>query len=549
MTLIGTPSGSGQRPHPRSGSHLARSAGITGAATLTSRVLGLVRDQVLALLFGASDQMDAFIVAFRIPNLVRDLFAEGAMSAPFVPPFTRRLTTDGRDAAFRIGSNVLTGLIAVTGILAVAGVLFARPLVGLYAARFADTPGKFELTVQLTRVLLPFLMLVAVAAAMMGMLNSLHHYFVPAVSPAMFNVAIILGGVVLVPMMPRLGLPPIMGIAVAALAGGVGQAAVQWPALHRAGFRYRPVLDLRDRDMLRVMLLMGPGAVGLAATQVNVLVNTLLATSQGSGAVSWLTYSFRLVRLPIGLVSVSIATAVLPAIAGHAAAGDTTGIRQTLSRGLVLMLMLVVPATAGLLTLAPAIVRLLFEHGRFLPVDTAETAAALRLYAIGLVGYSTVRIVSPAFYAIDRSAVPIGASVATIALNLVLGVTLVRMMGFRGLALATSLAALANAAVLVWLLRHHLHGVDGNHLISALVRIVAAALAMAAVVVAAGRGAVVAVPGGGSLPQALRLAFEIGAGLAGLAVAARLLRIREFDEAFALFAERIRARAGTDVAR
>src|SRR5881397_1654839 len=213
------------------GGRLARSAGVAGAATLASRLLGLARDQLLAALFGAGNEMDAFIVAFRIPNLVRDLFAEGAMSAAFVPTFTRHLTLHGKGDAWRLGNNVLNALLLTTGVLVVAGVVFAQPIVAMYARDFEQVPGKLELTVRLTRIVLPFLPMVAVAAAAMGMLNSLHHYFIPALSPAMFNVATIICGVALVPLMPSLGLPRIMAVAIAALLGGAGQVAIQWPAL------------------------------------------------------------------------------------------------------------------------------------------------------------------------------------------------------------------------------------------------------------------------------------------------------------------------------
>ncbi len=202
--------------------------------------------------------------------------------------------------------------------------------------------------------MLPFLIFVALAAALMGMLNSLQHYFVPALAPAVFNLATIAGAFTLVPLMPALGWPPIMAIAIAAMVGGVGQVAMQWPALRREGFRYRAVLDWRDPELRSVLLLMGPGTLGVAATQVNVFVNTLLATSEGTGAVSWLTYAFRLIYLPIGLFGVSIATAVLPAVSRHAAIDDFVGVRDTLSRGVSLMLMLSVPATVGLIVLATA---------------------------------------------------------------------------------------------------------------------------------------------------------------------------------------------------
>jgi len=522
------------------GARLARSAGVTGAATLASRILGLARDQVLAALFGAGNEMDAFIVAFRIPNLVRDLFAEGAMSAAFVPTFTRHLTVNGKQHAWRLGNNVLNALLLVTGSLVVAGIVFAQPLVTTYARDFAQVPGKLELTVQLTRVVLPFLPMVAVAAASMGMLNSLHHYFLPALSPAMFNVATILCALTLVPVMPLLGLPRIMAIAIGALIGGAGQLAIQWPALRREGFRYRAVFDPADPGLRQVLVLMGPGTIGLAATQVNIFVNTLLATSQGTGAVSWLTYAFRVMYLPIGLFGVSIGTALLPAVSRYAATDDTAGIRETVSRGLAMMLMVNVPATLGLVALATPIVQLLFERGQFVTADTASTAGALQCYALGLVGYSAARIVAPTFYAIRQSRVPVVVSGATIAINIVLSVLLVRFLGFRGLALGTAIAAMANAGVLVWLLRRRLGGLGGRRLPVVSGKIVIAATVMAAVSVAVQHEMNRVAPGTGMFAQATRLTTSIGSGLLSLAAMAKLLRVDEFTDAGALLLLKVR---------
>ncbi len=513
-----------------SDSRLARSAGLTGAATLVSRLLGLVRDQVLASLFGAGNEMDAFIVAFRIPNLVRDLFAEGAMSAAFVPTFTRHLTLGGRRDAWRLGNNVLNALLVVTGVVVLIGGIAARPLVQSIAHDFGDVPGKIELTIRLTRVLLPFLTMVAIAAAAMGMLNSLHHYFLPALSPAMFNIATIVCGLALVPVMPRIGEPRIMAIAVGALIGGVGQVALQWPSLRREGVRYAPVLDPRDSGLQQVLLLMGPGTVGLAATQVNIFVNTLLATGQGIGAVSWMTYAFRLMYLPIGLFGVSIGTAVLPAVSRHAAVHNTEGIRQTVSRGLGLMLMLNVPATVGLLVLATPIVQLLFEHGRFQPSDTIATASAVRFYSLGLVGYSAVRIASPTFYAIGRSRIPVMVSAVAIVINVVASLLLVRWLGFSGLAFGTSIAAVANAGVLVWLLSGRLDGLELPRLSVTFVKVVLSTVVMAVAVLMIQAGMQRALPGSHVASQIVRLVVSIGGGLVALAAAATLLAIDEFAE-------------------
>jgi putative peptidoglycan lipid II flippase len=491
----------------------------------------LARETLLATYFGAGDAMDAYYVAFRIPNLFRDLFAEGAMNAAFVPTFTRRLTEDGRESAWRLGNNILNALLTVTAAVVVLGLLLAVPLVRLYAGDYASVPGKLELTTLLARVMLPFLTPLALAAVAMGMLNSLHHYFIPSLSPAMFNVVIIACVVGLVPVMAVLGQPAVMALAIGVVLGGVGQVVVQWPSLRREGFRYRPAINFRDPDLHRVLLLMGPGVIGVAATQVNLLVATRLATSQGTGAASWLGYAFRLIYLPIGLFGVSVGTAVLPAVSRHAVTGDRDGVRNTLSRGIRLMLMMNVPATAGLMVLATPIVRLLFEHGRFLPFDTAATAGALRLYALGLVGYSTVRIAAPAFYALGKSRVPVMASIVAIVTNLVLSLALIGSFGFRALALATSIAAIVNASTLMVLMRQELRGMDGRRVGVAIVKITAATVAMAAAAATAERVLNAAVPGGGVVMQAARLAAVIGLAMAVLAAGARLLRIAEFGDA------------------
>ena len=387
---------------------LVRSAGVIGVATMASRLLGLVRDQVLAYFFGAGDAMDAFRIAFRLPNLLRDLFAEGALSAALVPTFTRALAHGGREQAWRLASNVINHLLIVSGLIVLLGIVLAEPLVDMYAGGFRDVPGKFELTVRLTRIMFPFLSMVAVAAVLTAVLNAARLFFVPALSPAMFNAATIVCAVVFVPLSPALGIDPIFVIAAGALAGGFGQIAFQLPAASREGFRYRTTLETSDPWLREIGRLMIPGIAGLAAVQVNLLVNSWLATGLGTGAVSWLDYAFRLMYLPIGLVGISIATAALPGISGHAGRNDRDGVRRGVSNALRMMLMLNIPATVGLVVLATPIVALIFERGRFTPSDTAATAAALACYAPGLVGYSVVKLASPAFYALGNSRDPRG---------------------------------------------------------------------------------------------------------------------------------------------
>jgi putative peptidoglycan lipid II flippase len=519
-------------------SRLARSAGLISLATFASRVLGVVRETVLAYYFGASAAMDAYNVAFRIPNLLRDLFAEGAMTAAFVPAFTRTIELRGREHAWRLGNLVINALVVITGTLSLLGILFAGPITAFIASEFAEVPGKLELTTQLTRVMAPFLTTVAVAVAMMGMLNSLRRFFIPSLSPAMFNVATILCAVVLVPVMTRLGWPPIMAIAIGTLLGGLGQMAIQWPVLRKEGFRYRPILDFRDPELQQILRMMIPGTLGVAAVNINVLVNTYLAAAE-PGAVSWLGYAFRLMYLPIGIFGVSIATAALPDVSRHAAAEDMASIRRSVSGALRLMLMLNVPAMVGLLVLARPIVELLYQRGHFTPADTAATASALLFYSPGLLGYSVVKIASPTFYSLRDSRTPVAVSVASVALNLVLNVLLFRVMGFRGLALGTAIAAGFNALTLLVLLRGRLGGLDGRRLAVAAIKISIAAAVMGGVAVQMAHGLERWVPGDGEWTRALRVATAIGTAIVALIAAARLLRIEEFTEATSRVLRRI----------
>jgi putative peptidoglycan lipid II flippase len=514
-------------PAPR----LARSAGMFGLATMASRILGLVRDQVLAFYFGAGDAMDAFRVAFRIPNLVRDLFAEGAMSAAFVPTFTRELTVAGKPRAFQLANAVLTALVLATGVFVIAGVVFAGSLVRVYADGFEQVPGKIELTVFLARIMTPFLTLVALAAVFMGMLNALGHFFIPALSPAMFNVATIVITVALVPLAERVGVQPIALVAISTLIGGLGQLLIQWRPLRQEGYTYQPSFHFRDPALGRVLLLMGPGTIGMAATQINVFVNTQFAAGEGTGAISWLDYAFRVMYLPIGLFGVSIATASTPALSRLAASNDLPQMRHTVASAIGLMLALNVPATVGLITLAAPIVQLVFEHGEFGPADTAATARALQFYALGLVGYSIVRIVSPAFYALHRSRIPVIASVTSIVANIALNIVLVRRMGFAGLALGTSIAAMVNAILQAVMLRHAIGGIEARRIATTLVKAAIASAVMGVVAWYTDAWLRAVLPGGSTMRQALHVFATIVVALTALSAAAWLVRLREFEEA------------------
>jgi putative peptidoglycan lipid II flippase len=523
----------------RGAAHLVRSAGVVGLATMSSRILGLVRDLVLAYLFGASNEMDAYTVAFRIPNLLRDLFAEGAMSSAFVPTFTRVLTIDGRAAAWRLGNLVITALLLMTGLLALLGMVFAWPLVRFAAGDYASVPGKLELAVALARIMLPFLTLIALAVGLMGMLNSLRRFFVPAFSPAMFNIGTLATMAVLIPVFRVYGVRTIFAVAIGTLVGGIGQVVIQWPGLRREGFRFRPSFGFRDPGLREVLTLMGPGTIALAAVQVNILINTMLATSQGEGAVSCLNFAFRVMYLPIGLFGLSIATAAIPALSHDAARGDPRGMRATFSSALRMMLVLNVPATVGLMVLSAPIVALLFEHGSFTADAAAGTAAALLLYAPGLIGYSAIKLAVPTFYTLRDSRTPVIVGAVSVAFNIVLSLFLVGRLGFRGLALGTSMSSLFNAAVLLWLLRRRMGTLDGRRVLLAFAKVAVAAAVMGAVAWSGERWLEVVVPGPSTVARLVHVAGGIVLGLVGLALTSRALRIAEFDEALVAIKARL----------
>jgi putative peptidoglycan lipid II flippase len=511
---------------------LARSAGLIGAATLASRLLGLVREVVQGAYFATSNAADAFGVATRIPGLLRDLFAEGAMSAAFVPTVSRLQQTAGREAAWRLASQVINALLIVTGAIVVLGIVLAGPLVELYAPGFSAHPGKVPLTVTLTRFNMPFLMLVAVAAACMGMLNSMRRFVIPATSPALFNLVFIVATVILVPVFTAAGIEPVLALSVAMLGGGMAQILVQWPAMRREGYRHRWTLDPTDPSLRTVLVLMGPGTLGVAASQINLLVNTSLATSE-QGAVSALGYAFRLMYMPIGIFGVSIATAAIPDLARQAAAHGYAEMRAMLSWSVRLMLMLTVPATVGLMVIARPIVELIFEHGAFGAADTDKVAGALLFYAPAITGYSVVKIAGASFYSLQEARTPVVVSVVSIVANLVLNVALNAVMGFRGLALGTAIAANLNAGLLLVLLGRRIGGMDGPRIWISFAKIAAASAVMGAAAYFTEAGLAVLLDSGSLLDRIVRVGGGIGAGLAALAAAAWAFRIEEFRTAMA----------------
>lgn len=512
-------------------SGVAGRVGSVSAATFLSRVLGLVRDQVFAALFGAGTAADAFNMAFRVPNLVRDLFAEGAMSASFVPTFTEWREKHGDEAAWAMARQLMSTLLAVLLALCALGWLFAPQLVGLLAGGFAAVPGKLELTVDLTRLMLLFLPAVALAAAAMGMLNARGVFFLPALAPALLNVGMVVFGLALIPVCRSFGWPIITAMALGVVAGGVLQFAVQLPALARLGFRFRLEWPTWHPGVRRVAFLMLPATVGLAATQLNVFVSQAIASTFREGSVSWLQYAFRLMQLPIGLFGVAVATVSLPALSRAAVREDLPGVRGTLSESVRLVFLLTVPSAALLAVLADPLVALLFQHGRFHGGDTASTADALVMYCLGLPAFAAVGVFTRAFYALGDTHTPVRSTFVAVAVNLALNLAFVGPLvglglGHTGLALATSVTSMVNLAQLAWRLRGRIGGIEGGRMLRSLARITLASAAAAA-------GLAFVLPATGDITAAsvpVRAAVVAGGGLAGLVIIAALLRVLRVEE-------------------
>jgi len=449
---------------------------------MCSRILGVVREQVFAALFGGGALMDAFTIAFRIPNLLRDLFAEGALSTAFVTTFSKTMATDGDRAAWRLANKVATLSVITLSAITIAGVVFSPWLVSVLAPGF--TGAKAALTVRLTRIMFPFILLVSLAALAMGLLNARHVFGVPAMASSFFNLGSIIAGVALGWWLdPAFGPRALVGLAAGTLIGGALQLGIQLPAVGRAGYRFRPDFAWRDAGVKAILRLMGPSVIAASATQVNVLVNSVFASRLGNGPTYWLAIAFRLMQLPLGLFGVALGTVALPLLARMAAAGNLAGFRSELARGMRLAFLMTIPASIGLILLADPIMSVLYQHGNFNAYDAAQAAGALEFYALGLCGYAALKVLVNAFYAIDRRKTPMVVSFFAVGLNLGLNwLTTVHFgWGHRGLAFSTACVATTNFLVLYLIMRRHLGRLESAALASLLVKLAGASAVLAAV--------------------------------------------------------------------
>ncbi|HID98265.1 MAG TPA: murein biosynthesis integral membrane protein MurJ [Thermodesulfobacteriaceae bacterium] len=461
---------------------LARSAGSVSIAVFFSRILGLLREQVLAGLFGAGTAMDAFVVAYRIPNLLRDLFAEGALSAAFVSVFTEYEQKRSREDTLRLVSNVLAVLTVTVSIIVIIGMVSAGRLVTLLAPDFADIPGKVLLTKELTIIMFPFLLFISVSALFMGILNTRGYFFIPSFASSCFNLASITIGGGLALLLPGWGLPAIFGMAVGTLLGGLAQLGIQLPLVLRQGFRPGFRIDLRCPGLRRIGRLIVPAIIGLSATQINIFINTNFASRCAEGSVAWLNYSFRLMQFPIGLFGVALSVATLPVIARQAALRNSAILGETLVSSLTLAFALTTPAAVGLWVLAEPVIGLIYQHGRFSPYDTFMTAQALKFYSIGLLAYSAVKIIVPVYYALDDTRIPVIGSFIAVAANICIILATIKLLQHRAIALSTSLSIILNFLLLAAILYRKLGGFPAVRLFFSLAKILAASGLMGAAV-------------------------------------------------------------------
>ncbi len=457
---------------------IAASASIVGSATALSRVLGYTRDMAIAYYFGAGALSDAFFVAFRISNLLRRLVGEGALTSSFIPIFQEERTS--RDAASlrRLISGVFTLFTILLILLTICGIFFAKDLVALMSPGFLSDPEKFHITVNLTRLMFPFMIFVGLMAIGMGILNSLRHFTAPALAPVFFNIAIISSIVLLSPFLEQ----PVYALAVGVLLGGLMQFVVMLPWLKKYGFLPRLSFHFRDSAILKIFKLMGPAAFGVGIYQLNIFITLWFASGLREGSVSFLYYSGRLMELPLGVFGVAISTVALPRLAEYAAKGKWDSFTDSLLYALRLVLFLTIPAAIGLIVLSHPVIDTLFAHGEFKEGATHATAMALYFYAPGLVPVALYRILTSAFYSVKDTVTPVVVALITLVINLLLCIILVGPMEHAGLAFATTISSLFNMAALFYLVRRRVHAFKGSGLIIAAIKNLIAASIMGAVV-------------------------------------------------------------------
>ena len=536
---------------------VAKSAGIVSIAVMFSRVLGLVRELIFAKYFGAGFLMDAYQVAFRIPNVLRDLFAEGALSAAFVKVFTDYQINKSEKEAWRLASLVLNALAVVLSVITIIGILFSRQFVNLIADGFS--PEKAALAATLAQIMFPFILLVALAAVAMGVLNTKGIFGVPASASTVFNIVSLIVGLGCAFWLSGGGWDSpkdanvvplgaaqwaIIGMAIGTLIGGAAQFLMQIPSLLKVGFRFTPILSFRDEGIKRVMRLMTPAILGTSAVQINVMVNTFFVSGI-EGGVSWLNYAFRLMQFPIGLFGVAIGTASIPVLSRMASEGKISDFRKTLSDSLNLVFLMTLPSACGLIVLGEPIIRLIYSRGAFGEADVSMTAWALSGYAVGLTGYAAIKILSPAFYALDDAKTPMLIAVGSILVNAIASYFFRNLLadyglGHVGVAFATSSVALVNLLALAIMMKRRIERLNGRQILTAFIKIAAASVIMSAVCYAAYYFLHQQFGGQGFIFKLIEALIPIALGGAVFAAAAKILGVKELNQLFSALKRKLK---------
>ncbi|MBE0426336.1 MAG: murein biosynthesis integral membrane protein MurJ [Nitrospirae bacterium] len=456
---------------------IARAAGIMSIATLCSRILGYVKDMIIAKFFGATGVADTFFVAFRIPNLLRELFAEGSMSSAFIPVLTEYQTKRGVEEAKRLVRITFTFILIFVGSICIIGIIFTPSIVTVIAPGFISMPEKFSLTVFLTRVMFPFLFFISLAALVMGALNTKRVFFIPSLAPAMLNITIIIIVISFTPAMEQ----PILAVAAGVALGGFIQLAFQLPSFFKNGYSLKPEFDFRHPGLKKMSILIMPATMGMAVAQINIFISTILASYLSEGSITYLYYSMRLIQFPIGIFGVAMGMAILPTLSQHAVKGDLEKLRGDFSFALRLLFFITVPAMAGLIALREPIVNILFQRGKFDYAATIGTAQALLFYSMGIWSIVGVRVITASFYSLQDTKTPVKVAVISLAANVLFSVILMNPLQHSGLALANALASFVNFSLLFFFFKKKLKAVDASRIFWSFVKAGVASFIMAVI--------------------------------------------------------------------
>jgi len=448
--------------------NIARAAGVLGFATILSRIMGMVRDMVVSRLFGAGFATDAFFAAFQIPNMLRRFFAEGALTSAFVPTFSECLTSKGEEEARNLANICFTLLTIVMALVTILGIVFSPQIVHLMFPGYLHEPpltlaegkiiSKPDLTIFLNRLMFPYIFFISLVALCMGILNTMRHFFTPAISTVFLNISMIACAVLL---HNRFSVP-ITALAVGVLLGGILQLLLQLPTLYRFGFPIRPNFNFSHPAVRKIALLMGPAVFGVGVYYLNITVGNILASLLPQGSVSYLYYAQRLFEFPQGIFTASVAQAVLPSMSRQAAAGEMEGLKESLGFGLRLALFITIPAMTGLLVCSTPIFSLLFMGGAFDYNKAVNCAEALFYYSLGLSLVALVRVLVPAFYSLQDTKTPVKIAFAAFIFNLLFSLLLMGPLKHGGLALASTLSALCQMSMLLYFLRKKIGRFEGR---------------------------------------------------------------------------------------